>query len=413
SAGAAGLHALQENYLYTSQALTDYLRHLSEDGLLSLTRWYESPPRDSLRLIATALVALDAMGIDQPGQHLLVLRSWQTVTVIIARQAYTPGQLATIRQFCRRHGFDLAYAPDIRAEEVNRFNRSHQPFLYQGVQAMLSGRFAAWQDNYPFDISPVSDERPYFFHHFRWAYLDRLLEQAAGLGKAQLEWGYLVLWLTLLVAVAGSFLLIMLPLWFGLRIRATGEQDDKTSRFRLFVYFSGLGLGFMFIEIAFIQYFILLLGHPLYSISIVLTSFLVFAGVGSFFARRWLQSGLSRVLLAIVLMLPLYLLLLPLIFNLSLGWSEPMRLALAVLLIAPLAFLMGVPFPIGLAKLSEIAPAFSPWAWGINGCASVTAVILAKLLAMALGFSVVLVCAMLVYALAAWSIPRARSVSDA
>ncbi len=218
-----------------------------------------------------------------------------------------------------------------------------------------------------------------------------------------------MLWVTLVVAIAGSFLLIMLPLWFGLRSQTAREPDHGPSRLRLFVYFSGLGLGFMFIEIAFIQYFILLLGHPLYSIAIVLTSFLLFAGVGSFVARRWLHSGLRWVLLGIVLALPLYLLLLPLVFNLTLGWAEIPRLLLAVLLIAPLAFLMGVPFPIGLAKLSELAPAYSPWAWGINGCASVTAVILAKLLAMAMGFAVVLACAMLVYLLAAFSIPQARA----
>ena len=407
-AGAAGLHALEENYLYTTQAMTDYLRHLGDDGLLSLTRWYESPPRDSLRLIATAIDVLKEMGAEQPGRHLVVLRSWQTVTVIVAKQALKAEQLNRLRDFCQRHGFDLSYAADIQSAEVNRFNRSHQPFLYQGARAVLSDRVDDWQDSYPFDISPVNDGRPYFFHSFRWAHLDRLLDQAAGLGKAQLEWGYLVLWVTLAVAIAGSFLLIMLPLWFGLRLQPDNKHDDGPSRLRLFVYFTGLGLGFMFIEIAFIQYFILLLGHPLYSVAIVLTSFLLFAGVGSFVAQRWQYSGLRRVLLGIVIALPLYLLLLPLVFSLTLGWAEIPRLLLAVLLIAPLAFLMGVPFPAGLAKLSKLAPAYSPWAWGINGCASVTAVILAKLLAMAAGFAVVLACAMLVYGLAAFSIPQAR-----
>jgi hypothetical protein len=213
-----------------------------------------------------------------------------------------------------------------------------------------------------------------------------------------LEWGYLVLVATLALAVLASFLLVLLPLWLR---RGKGTRD-RGLRWRIVVYFPAIGVAFMFIEIAFIQKFILFLHHPLYAVSVVLCAFLVFAGLGSLMSMR-LQEYVSlyRVATGIAVLSLLYVLLLPALFDWLVHMPIVFKIPVSALLIAPLAFLMGMPFPLGLGLVSNRLPSWIPWAWGINGCASVVSAILATLLAIHLGFVFVVIMAVLAYLLAA------------
>jgi len=400
SAAAAGVFALNESTLYTVEAFEAYLDHLAPGGLLAVTRWIKLPPRDALKLVATAADALGRRGIKHAARHIALIRGWKTSTLIVKNEALTAPDLAAIRAFTGKHGFDFAWAPGMAAAEANRFNRLEKPDFYLGARALLGAARADFLADYKFALAPASDDRPYFFHGFKWAALPELLTLGAGGGLALVEWGYLILAATLVQAALASFILIVLPLWAGRRRRAGASLP--WGRWRLAIYFLALGLGFMFIEMAFIQRFVLFLGHPLYAIAVVLAAFLVFAGLGSGYAERFARlGGVPLIIAAIAVLAGLYIGVLPMLLNALLALPEGARIAIAILFIAPLAFLMGMPFPLGLARLAREAPELIPWAWGINGCASVVSAVLATLLAINLGFTAVVGCAIAIYLVAA------------
>ena len=195
-----------------------------------------------------------------------------------------------------------------------------------------------------------------------------------------------------------SFLLVLLPLWPQRR----KETRARGLRWRILVYFPAIGVAFMFIEIAFIQKFILFLHHPLYAVSVVLCAFLVFAGLGSLMSSRWQKYvTLYRVTTGIGILSLLYVMWLPELFNWLVQMPIEYKIPVSALLIAPLAFLMGMPFPLGLGIVSNRLPSWIPWAWGVNGCASVVSAILATLMAIHIGFVYVVMVAVVLYLLAA------------
>jgi SAM-dependent methyltransferase len=404
SASSAGLYALAENHLYTVEALQEQLRHLQPGGLLAITRWVTLPPRDALKLFAAAVAALERSGVADPASQLALVRSWKTVTLLVKNGVFGDADIAAIKAFCTARSFDLGFYPGMRAEEANRYNVVEGPDLFDGASALLGPGRDAFIEDYKFRIAPATDDRPHFFHFFKWRSLPELLSLKEQGGLPLLEWGYPVLVATLVQAAVASLLLIGLPLaWTGLRQRAGHMPPVAGLRSRVLVYFMAIGFGFMFIEIAFIQKFVLFLSHPLYAVAVVLFAFLLFAGIGSRFAAR--EPRVAAVAGAIALAAVLCLLLLPLLFRHAMGWPETARILLSVALIAPLAFFMGMPFPLGLARVEAADARLVPWAWGINGCASVTGAVLATLLAIHLGFTAVVLAALLLYGLAALARP--------
>jgi len=400
----AGAQALSENYVYTVEAIGRYLDSLQPGGLLAITRWINLPPRDSLKLAATAIEALRRAGVDAPGERLMAVRSWNTVTLLVKSGTFTPQQIEAGRAFARQRSFDTAWYPGMPAAEANRYNRLDRPWLYEGIRALLGEGREAWIDSYKFDIAPATDQRPYFFNFFKWRVLPEILALRERGGAGLVEWGYPVLVGTLAQALLAGAILILLPLW--LRRRA-GAADNRAPR-GMAVYFFLLGLAFLFVEIAFIQKFTLFLSHPLYAVAVVLAGFLVFAGLGSLCSTRIdrrLGGGGRRAVTAAVLVLALivlaYLWLLPPLFARFLGQPDAVRVAISLGLIAPLAFCMGMPFPLGLRRLDAEAPGFVPWAWGLNGFASVVSAALATLLAIEFGFDMVLLTALAFYSFAA------------
>ena len=423
AATTAGTLSLSESYIYTVEAFEEYLRHLQPGGFVAITRWLKLPPRDSLKLFATVLAAFNRMGVAEAEKRLALIRTWSTTTLLVKNGALSPADIAKIRAFADERSFDLAYYPGMRREEANRYNILEQPYFFDGANALLGPHRASFLGRYKFDISPATDDRPYFHDFFKWQALPELLEQRALGGAALLDWGYLILLSTLVQAGVLSLVLILAPLRFY-RARST----PSVGRWRVAVYFLAIGFAFLFIEIASIQRFILFLGHPVYAIAIVLCGFLVFAGVGSGFSPQlaaWVatartsptpKSWWSRIRLrlgalelaigGIVVVALLYVFVLPPLFPLLSALSDPSKVAIALLLIAPLALCMGMPFPLALARVSARAPELVPWAWGINGCASVLSAILATLLAMNVGFTCVVLIAITLYLVAAASFRR-------
>jgi spermidine synthase len=402
---SAGLYALSESYLYTVEALREYLDHLEPGGMLAITRWVNLPPRDALKLFATAVAALERRGDPQPGARLAMIRGWKTATLIVKNGAFTQADIAALKEFCRARSFDVAYYPGIDAAEANRYNLLERPDFFDGAQALLSPQREAFVARYKFNIAPATDDRPYFFQFFKWRTLPELLALKEQGGLPLLEWGYPVLIATLLQALLASLLLILLPLWID---RSPKGDRSAWSRPRVAAYFAAIGFAFMFVEIAFIQKFILFLVHPLYAVAVVLCAFLVFAGLGSRYSRRLPAGGVESrlrpvawIAIAVALIAVSYLAVLPAVFRALMPLPDAAKIALSLVLIAPLAFAMGMPFPLGLASAAGASPQITPWAWGINACASVVAAILATLLAIHFGFSTVVLLAVALYALAA------------
>jgi len=403
----SGVQALNENHLYTVEAMQTFLERLNPGGLLAVTRWLKVPPRDSLKLVATVVEALKQMNVAKPGQRIAIIRSWNTATLLVKNGDFTEEEISVVREFAASRSFDTAYFPSMPEGEANRYNQLRQPWLYEGVKALLGDGARDFIDGYKFQIAPPTDDRPYFFHYFKWRVLPEILELRKRGGAGLIEWGYLVLAATLVQAVLAGAVLILLPLACSKRRWPAGFGGSMGG------YFFLLGLAFLFIEMAFIQKFILFLSHPLYSVAVVLAGFLVFAGLGSRyslqFAQRQEQSGRQAVPVAVIGIAAIalaYVFLLPLLFSCLIGFGDVIRVGTSLLLIAPLAFFMGMPFPLGLRMVAERAPEFIPWAWALNGFASVISAALATILAVEFGFTLVLLSALLLYAGASLLIRR-------
>lgn len=403
SASGSGVQSLNESYLYTVEAVEEYLGHLEPGGILAITRWLRMPPRDSLKLFATAVEALRRAGSDAPGRQLAVVRSWNTSTLLVRNGVFADDDIALIREFSRRRSFDTAFYPGMPAGEANRFNVVAAPYLFDGATSLLGDVAADFVDRYKFEIMPATDDRPYFFHFFKWSSLPETLALRHRGGAGLIEWGYLILVGTLVQALVIGALLILLPLLLSRRLWSRGAGT------RMGAYFFLIGLAFMFIEMAFIQKLILFLSHPLYSVAVVLSGFLMFAGIGSG-CSKWLQQRMGNgkyapitvVIAAVTGIALVYLLLLPELLGRLVGLPDVFKIGLSLIIIAPLAFFMGMPFPIGLGRVAEEAADFVPWAWGLNGYASVASTSLATLLAIEFGFAMVILSALGLYVAAAF-----------
>ena len=305
---------------------------------------------------------------------------------------------------------------DIKEDETNRYQLLQQPIYYIAARSLLSARSKDFIDNYKYNIAPVTDNNPYFYNTFKFSSIAELSGLSGRGGIAMIDVGYPTLLFTLVQAFIAAVVLILLPLAF---IRRNGSSKPSR-RWNIVIYFVSLGLAFLFVELAFIQKFTLILSQPLYAVAVTLCAFLVFSGLGSLYVQHKItgsslllvQKLLGRSVLSIAVIALLYIFTLPLMTDSLMALSEPFRITAAILLSAPLAFAMGMPFPLGLAGTSQNEPRLLPWAWGINGCASVLSAILAVLLAIEIGFSGVIFSAILLYMLAWMSQPAVSGAGN-
>jgi len=409
---AGGVHGLNENYLYTVEALQQAIKRLDDQGYIALTNGIKLPPRDSLKLFASAIAALESLGVGNIERRLALIRGWQTSTLLIKNGEISTTDIIAIKAFCRQRSFDLAYYPDMPANEANRYNRFEAPYFHDATRALLGKQRDRFLHDYKFNLEPATDDRPFHSHFVKWSSLSELIRLRHRGGGALLETGYLTLVITLVLALLFSMLLILIPLIF---IRRDSSQIvGASSSLKVPGYFFALGLGFLLMEIAFLQKFILLLHHPIYAAAVVLASFLVAAGAGSAYAQRFAgqlrSKKVTATAVAVIIALGLaYLALLEPLMQSAGSWQLGVKILLSIVLIAPLGFCMGMPFPIGLSALATGPPSLTAWAWGINGCASVISAILTTLLAIHFGFNAVILLALACYFAAAVSFPELTS----
>jgi hypothetical protein len=391
----SGAYSLGERYDLTVEAFEDYWERLRPGGLLVVERWLQYPPSEMLRAGATIIEALRRAGVGDPADQLAVIRDWQIGLILAKKDAFTEGELVAIREFSRARGLDLVSLPGLAEAEINRYNVLEEPVFYQAFRQLLTDPQQVY-DAQTYDVRPTHDDQPFFFHFFRLGQTRAVLQQ---LGRTWQPWGgsgYFVLVALLAVAVATSGVLILLPLAFLEKGGQGGAR--KGLRGRTLAYFGLLGLGFLFVEIPLMQRFILFLDQPIYAFTAVLATMLFFSGLGSLAAPRLSAQRTLPWLVVAILVYPLGL---PWLFQSLLGAPLLVRLLATGLSLAPLGFLMGIPFPGGLAWLRERAPGLIPWAWAVNGCTSVLASVLAAIIALSAGFSWVLAAAALAYA-GAW-----------
>jgi hypothetical protein len=396
----SGAYSLAEDYRYTVEGFVAALERLDEDGLLVVVRWLQAPPSEEVRAFALAATALERLGSD-PAQSLVALRSYSQMLILARRGPFTPEEIGTVRDFAAARAFDLVYVPGVQADEVNRYNLLPSPDTYLACIELLTAEDrAAWLAAYPFDVTPPTDDRPFFGHFFRWRQAGQVLAQAGHVWQPFGGAGYLVLLALLAVATLSAGMLVLLPLSAPRRpdLAVAAARGQKGRRLSDLLPFALLGLAYLFVEIPLLQRFILFLGHPTYAMAAVLGTLLFFSGVGSQLSPR-VPRGMA--LLTLVGLLILCRAALPLLSGPLLGWPLAARAALTVVGLAPLGVLMGIPFPATLALLQQKAPGLTAWAWGVNGALSVVASVLAALLALSWGFGAVLLLGAACY-LAVW-----------
>ncbi len=397
---AAGAFALTENNLYTSDAFHDYLSHLTGDGLLAFTRWGFEPPRESLRLLSLAREALGRLGETAIGRHVVVAREntalidkWgATDTVIITRKPMADSERAHVEQAIRLAKLEPVYTP------------WSQPGSSTFADYLHSGDPRAFHDKYRYDVTPVDDNRPFFFYTVQPRDLVGFLTSAYR-GSADHKINLAVPLLFGLVGVSILATLITLalpPLALGTRL----PNEPGLRRFLL--YFVCIGAGYILIQVALIQKFVLFLGHPTRALTVCVFSMLISSGIGSYFSRRHIDGSKDRwmrVLAAAAVSVVVLAFLAGPVTRLGVGLPLWLKAPIAVLLIAPAGFLMGIPFPTGLSWLERRHKPSVRWAWSLNAASSVMGSALSMFLALYLGLMQTLIIGALFYA-AAWMIVR-------
>lgn len=398
----SGAYSLAEDYRYTVEAFEDALARLEPGGLLVVTRWLQNPPSEELRAFALAVTALETTGGD-PAAQIVAFRGYQTGTLLIRNGPFRGDELALVREFLAGRAFDPIYMPGIRPEETNRYNVLPDPVYYQTFTNLLAAQpRQVFYDYYPYEVSPPSDNHPFFGHYFKWSQAPQVLAELGRTWQPFGGAGYFVVVALLILALVMAGTIIFLPL----AIRQFSAGVHRPSPLvRPLIYFSLIGLAFLLVEIPLIQRFILYLGSPAYAFTSVVFTLLLFSGLGSRLSERIpLRLGLPALLLS-VLVTPM---LLPGLFDLTLGLPLAARLGITLLALAPTGFLMGIPFPGGIRRMRADDQSSSiPLIWAANGAASVVASVLAALLALTFGFSWVLRLGALCYA-AAWLTGLAR-----
>ena len=401
--GTSGLYAMQETFVLTQEAFAGMWQRLSPSGVVSASAWVDNPVRTPLKLLATIVTMVREGGIREVESHIVAVRSWGTITITAKRTPFDPIEVDRVREFCGRMKFDPLLLPGIVSSERERYNRLPGTTLLSAVDSVLHGGLR-FEHTYPFDILPATDDRPFFFQFLRFEDLFALYTQFGSDHFPFLELGYFMVVLTLVQLIVLAIVLIVLPL-FRIRWKGGGALWSL-------LYFAALGLGYMFMEIVFIRHFTLYLGHPIVAAAVVLSGMLGCSGAGSYVSRRLssISAGMRTVTAGIVLMTVLYLFVLAGFVDLTISLPLVLKILLTLMFISPAAVLMGMPFPLGLRRLSVQNETLVPWAWGINGCFSVISAVLAAFLAVELGFSVVMICAGAAYVIALAAGGRVKAV---
>ncbi len=385
TAMSSGAYVLSETYLYTVDAFMDYISHLKPGGTMCVTRWDYSV--EGPRLFSVALEALYRLKIPHPGKCILAFVAPYS-TVCVRNTPFAPEEVDAAREQVRRDVAGRFMHPLADGEAHDE----QQAMVHRIAKARARGRQRAYFKSLPLRVDPVYDDNPFFFNYDKTPILALLSTENDAPDLIRGHWGSLTLYVLLVLATVAVALFMFLPLM--------RSGHGSLPRFPLWLlYFASLGGAFIFVEIALMQRFALLLGHPSRSLALVLAALLFSAGAGSYASGRWSLS-LPVVLGVLVAALLGVAFVYPLIIGAVLGQPLWIRGLVTVALVAPLGFLMGMPFPTGIRIVATHGKDSVPWMWAVNGGMSVLGSVLAIIMAILSSFTAVLVAAAAGYAVA-------------
>ncbi|MGB8130343.1 MAG: hypothetical protein WCG81_11180 [Candidatus Angelobacter sp.] len=392
---AAGAFALSENNLYTIEAFREYFDHLKPDGMIAITRWEFKQPREALRVVSQGIEALHRIGVTDPRQHFVIVadgglnEDGRPVLVLAKKSPFTPSEYAAVAAHVRENPNLFWLNPTVEYAGLQPLPPAASAFQ----QLIDSNDPAGFARNYAYNVSPVSDSAPFFFFTLKTRHvIENIL---AGTGRG-MDWrinlGVVVLGMLLIISIVAVLAFLILPL----ALRRHRQHAPKTGIVAL-LYFITVGFGFILVEISLIQRFVLFLGHPTYALTVVVFLLLLSSGAGSVAARSRIGSG-SRILPLLGLISSIIVIdvaLLPWLLSAAIGLPFIIKLLLSGIALAPLGFLMGMPFPTGLRLVKTVE-----WAWALNAAASVLGSVMAMIIAIHFGLTVTLLCAAAAYLLA-------------
>lgn len=415
NAASSGAFVLSESYLYTKEMVTETLKHLTDDGI-AVVQFGEidflNRPNRTARYVLTAREAFKDLGIEDPGAHMMIATSQDPLTsglsTIMLKK--TPFTQAEIDRFTKAvpevaQG-QLVYVPGITGTN----------HVVPWLAAATDAEAAKIQANYPYDISPITDDGPFFWHFVPFTDVVRTITHSIDGADRESAVGERVLLLLLVIATLFAIAFLLVPFLVVRRRWATLPAKGVSA-----VYFAALGLGFMLYEITMIQRLTLYLGFPTYSLTVTLASLLVFTGLGALLSNRFAADPgriLPVLLFALVALTVFYRLALTPITSATLDAPLFARILVAFALLAPLGLCLGMFMPLGLRTVGALTPfadEYVAWGWAINGVFSVIGSVLTTILSMTFGFRTVqtmAVAAYLVAGVAMWRLLAARRAHD-
>ena len=388
-----GAAALNQEHTFTVEAFGEYWYHLKPGGVIIISRKLLLPPSDSLRFWSTVYAALKASDVTNPAQHLALIRNFDTYTLLISKSTTNSQGLI---DFANERNFDLVFLENMDRTLANRYHVSEKPFYYQEInrlaEAWKTGRQDAFFKDYLLDVRPQSDRRPFPGRFMKWSRVNELYQSLGSRYYALFLSGEVVVSLVFVEALVLASLLLILPVvLFARRIKKPTVSQVS--------YFIGIGAGFMFVEIYFIKLFTLIFGDPILSFTLVVSALLIFSSFGGLFLHSRSVRNYRLILLILIGSLILLTSGLELMAEYLLNISTAWRVLVALFLILPVGFLMGMPLPLGMRFLLE-NQVQRAYAWSVNGCASVLSSIVAAQLALSFGIPMIAMCAIVSYLLA-------------
>jgi hypothetical protein len=395
-ASIPGADALNQSHLFTENAFFEYLQHLSPNGVITVSRRLLLPPSDAIRLWAGAYDGLRLFNVANPRAHLAMLRNWDTYTLIVSSSPLT--ETRSLQQFASDLNFDLVYLPDMDPKLANKYNIFKEPYHFNEIsrlaEAVAKGAEQQYFSTYLLDVRPQTDRRPFPGRFLKWPRLKALYESMGSRLYALFMSGEVIVSVVFIEALAVAVFLLVIPILVFLK----ANRKPSTAQG---IYFLGVGAGFMFGELFFIKQYILIFSDPIISFTVVLSAILVFSSLGGL----WSQRIKFKVLRLRNLLLILIALLLATIMGIEWIVDQILKLPIiwqyisAFLLLCPIGFLMGLPFPLGMRYLLQ-NPTQRAYAWSANGCASVLASIGSAQIALSFGLPHIMFAAILAYAFA-------------